>query len=111
MTQKELGEAIGKSDRTVSEWESGRGQPGRDSIMALAHVFKISADEFLRLLPANGLPHNPGIDRILDEEDERKRGHGPERTRARHILEDLIDHPDLWERWMSYGEFLLTQKP
>lgn len=106
MTQKELGQAIGISDRTVSEWESGRGRPGRDAVSALAGVFRVSADELLRRL----LPAGDEIDQIIAAEYERRQGHGPERARAARILEDLIDYPELWEAWMLHGEYLLTRR-
>lgn len=104
LTQEELGDAIEFTGRRVSEWESGRAVPSRDAIGALARVFRISADEFLRRMH-----RDPELDKIIAEEEERKHGHGPERMRAQHILEDLIDRPVELEQWLTYGEYLLNR--
>lgn len=104
LTQGELGEAIDFTGRRISEWESDRAPPGRDAIQALARFFKISADEFLRRMP-----RRPDLDAIIAEEAERRQGHGPERMRAQHILEDLINHPDKLAQWLDFGEYLLKK--
>lgn len=47
LTAKEVGEQIGKSDKTVSGWEHGRGQPDADMLFLLCDIYKIrSISEF-----------------------------------------------------------------
>lgn len=47
LTAKEVGDKIGKSDKTVSGWEHGRGQPDADMLFLLCEVYGIeSISEF-----------------------------------------------------------------
>lgn len=46
-TQKQLGEALGVSDRAVSKWETGRSLPDIGLIEPICTVFEISVSEFL----------------------------------------------------------------
>lgn len=47
LTAKEVGDKIGKSAKTVSGWEHGRGQPDADTLFALCKVYGIkSMSEF-----------------------------------------------------------------
>ncbi len=43
LTAKEVGEKIGKSDKTVSGWEHGRGQPDADMLFLLCEIYKIKS--------------------------------------------------------------------
>lgn len=47
MTQKQLAEMIGVSDKTVSKWECGNGMPEMSIIMPLCQVLEISVNEFM----------------------------------------------------------------
>lgn len=51
LSQKELGEKIGVSNRAVSKWEKGKSLPSTDTLHKLCTVFKISVDMLL-----NGTP-------------------------------------------------------
>lgn len=110
LTQKKLGEAIDKSDRIVSEWETGRGAPGRDAIDAMAQFFRISADEFFRRMRPEQL--EPELDALLIEAREQKQndGHAVQRQRVALVAEQLIDHPDLLDEWLRYGAYLLCSR-
>lgn len=46
ITQSELGNALGYSARTVSDWENGATEPNISAIRALVAYFEISFDEF-----------------------------------------------------------------
>lgn len=46
-TQEELGDRIGVSRQTVSDWEKGKFEPTLDSIRAIAHVLNVSYDVLL----------------------------------------------------------------
>lgn len=46
-TQKQLGEALGVSDRAVSKWETGRSLPDISLVEPICAMFEISVSEFL----------------------------------------------------------------
>ena len=48
MTQKELGEKIGVSDKAVSRWERDECAPDLTLIPVLAEIFNVTSDEILR---------------------------------------------------------------
>ena len=48
MTQRELAEALGLSNRTISKWECGDGLPELANILPLCELLDITADELLR---------------------------------------------------------------
>lgn len=43
MTIYEVGEKIGKSGKTVSAWENGRGQPDADMLLTLCDLYNIDS--------------------------------------------------------------------
>ena len=47
MTQKDLAKELKVSDKAVSRWETGRGLPDADSLIALSSFFSVSINEFL----------------------------------------------------------------
>lgn len=47
LSQKQLGEALGVSNKAVSKWETGAAVPKIQTIVKLAGVFDISAEELL----------------------------------------------------------------
>ncbi len=48
MTQRELAEALGLSNRTVSKWECGDGLPELANVLPLCGLLGVTADELLR---------------------------------------------------------------
>lgn len=47
LTTKQVGEVVGKSDKTISAWEHGRGQPDAEMLFLLKDLYKIqSMDQF-----------------------------------------------------------------
>lgn len=84
LTINEAGEKIGKSGKTVSAWECGRGQPDADMLLTLCEIygvgsiaefygeqqpaFSLSADE-MRLLAAYRELNQQGKDYILQTLD------------------------------------------
>lgn len=48
LTQKELAEQIGISDKTVSKWETGASDPSTSNLLTLAKLFNTTAEELLR---------------------------------------------------------------
>lgn len=45
LTQKELAEKIGNSQRNISNWESGASEPDCETIIKLAEILDISIDQ------------------------------------------------------------------
>lgn len=48
LTQKELGDILNVSDKTISSWETGRTYPDVSMIIKLAETFDLSLDTFLK---------------------------------------------------------------
>lgn len=46
MTVGDVGRAVGKSDKTISAWEVGRGQPDADMLVALCQLFTVDISDF-----------------------------------------------------------------
>ena len=46
LSQKQLGEKLGYSQRTVSDWENGNTEPNIDAIRKIVSLFDISYEEF-----------------------------------------------------------------
>lgn len=47
MTQKELAEKIGCTDKAISRWETGKGMPDSSFLIPLANIFNITVNELL----------------------------------------------------------------
>ncbi len=56
LTQRQLGELLGVSDKTVSKWERGSGSPDISLISPLAGILNVSAEKLL----GGELPTAPG---------------------------------------------------
>jgi transcriptional regulator with XRE-family HTH domain len=63
LTQQELADAIQMTNRSVSEWETGRAIPGREALRRLARLFQIGLDELNSYLTDEQLAK---IDSIID---------------------------------------------
>lgn len=48
LTQSELGEKIGVTNKAISRWENGRGYPDVSILLSLANELDVSVDELLR---------------------------------------------------------------
>ena len=46
ITQKQLGDLLGISDRAVSKWESGLSKPSGQNLISLAKVFNVPVESF-----------------------------------------------------------------
>lgn len=51
ITQKALGKIIGKSDNTISNYETGIIAPSQDSLFALAEALQVKVDDFFPKRP------------------------------------------------------------
>ena len=50
ITQKQLGDLLGISDRAVSKWESGLSKPSGQNLICLAKIFNVSVENFFENL-------------------------------------------------------------
>lgn len=65
LTAKEVGEKLGKSAKTVSGWEHGRGQPDADTLFELCAIYGITnIGEFYSDAPSVSVPG------LTDDEEE-----------------------------------------
>ena len=62
MTIHDVGALIGKSGKTVSAWENGRGQPDADMLIKLCSVLHISSVSELLGSSAPAAPSTPDIE-------------------------------------------------
>lgn len=53
MTQEFVSEALGVSRQAVSKWENGITDPSTSNLLAIAHLYGISAEELLRSVNAD----------------------------------------------------------
>ena len=47
LTQMQLAESLGITDRAVSKWENGTSDPSTSNLLALAKLYGVSAEEIL----------------------------------------------------------------
>lgn len=48
LTQEQLAEKLGVSNKTISKWETGTSDPNTSNLIALAKLYGISAEELLK---------------------------------------------------------------
>ena len=48
LTQQELAEILGVTNKAVSKWESGTSDPSTSNLLALAKLYGISAEDLLK---------------------------------------------------------------
>ena len=62
MTQEQLGERIGVTNKTVSRWETGRNLPELDILIEMADYYEVELRELL-----NGERKSEGMNKELEE--------------------------------------------
>lgn len=66
LTQTDLGEMLGRNQRTISNWEKGLRDPGSDNIRSIANALDISPTE---LIGHNSSPDDTSFQSISKEDD------------------------------------------
>ncbi len=56
LSQAQLAELLGVTDKAVSKWENGRAKPKTDTIRNIAEIFGVSVDELLKMKEAKPMP-------------------------------------------------------
>lgn len=58
MTQEFVAEALGVSRQAVSKWETGSSEPSTANLLALAKLYRVSAEELLKNVSIEEPPKN-----------------------------------------------------
>lgn len=72
LTQSELAEKLGVTNKAVSKWETGEGYPETAQLVPLAGIFGVTVDELLKGERANGATSTHPDDGETDEENSEK---------------------------------------
>lgn len=79
LTQKELAELIGVSDKTISKWENGNSSPDTSMLMSLSEALEVTVNELLsaeRIAPENySMKAEETIMTLIKENEAGKRMH------------------------------------
>lgn len=92
LTLKQLGEAIGLADNTVSQYETGRREPDFATLLKIADYFGVTTDF------------------ILGRENTIKEEKSPAEAEDPHVLLFSQLSPENQEKAQSYLEFLLSSQ-
>ena len=83
LTQKQVAEALGVSDRTYSKWETGETEPGIELLCRLAEFYGLSpADLFKEETPKEGSPIRAELEALTPVQA---------KLRASEIMDDAFD--------------------
>ena len=69
LTQKELGELLGKTGATICDWETGKARPDIGELSRLADIFQVTTDYLLGRLT----PYSPFTEFVRDYFSHRER--------------------------------------
>jgi transcriptional regulator with XRE-family HTH domain len=91
LTQKQLGAALGFTNRTIIRWEQGEGEPGIAELKVLARFFGVSIDQLIgELLPEESFGTIPKVadlsGRELDFWVAKAQGDAPEMVDGEPVL-------------------------
>lgn len=56
LSQKQLAEMLGVTDKAVSKWENAKALPKTEIIRKMADIFDLSVDELLKMKEKNNIP-------------------------------------------------------
>ena len=92
MTQKELAEKLGVSDKTVSHWERDESAPDISLIPVIAEIFSVTCDELLRgeKSSAKAEPSDPIHENDLSEKGEKQIKYLFEKALGRLKMKSII---------------------
>lgn len=83
LTQKQLADKIGVTDKAISRWETGKGLPDASSLLALSELFSVTVNELLagaRVAPSHTVQSAEntvlGVLRIRDREAQKSKRRG-----------------------------------
>ena len=85
MTAKEVGKLVGKSEKTICAWETGRGQPDLDLFFTLCRIYQVEDVSAVFDEKIGPLPSPTVLETRLLMKDRRLDSHG------RELLELVLD--------------------
>lgn len=62
----EVGKHVGKSDKTISAWEVGRGQPDADMLVKLCQLYGVEISDFYQETSASHISLTPDESHLVD---------------------------------------------
>lgn len=89
MTQEEMGEKLGVSQGTVSQWESGKRVPGGEAVKAMAELFDTTADFILGIVDEE-IKLVPYFRGLKEEEELLMQAYAQLTGRQKRIVEELV---------------------
>lgn len=89
MTQEELGEKLGVSQGTVSQWESGKRAPGGEAVKAMAELFDTTADFILGIVDEE-IKLVPYFRGLKEDEELLMQAYAQLTGRQKRIVEELV---------------------
>lgn len=115
LTQQELADQLEMTNRIVSDWERGKGRPGRDAIPRLARVFDVGADELWQLIDGKKAQQEAAREAaaaagVYDAIGSIDTLATSERARLARIIAVLAHLPDKLDLWLRHGELLIDDR-
>ena len=89
MTQEEMGEKLGVSQGTVSQWERGKRVPGGEAVKAMAELFDTTADFILGIVDEE-IKLVPYFRELKEEEELLMQAYAQLTGRQKRIVEELV---------------------
>ena len=89
MTQEGLGEKLGVSQGTVSQWESGKRAPGGEAVKAMAELFDTTADFILGIVDEE-IKLVPYFREMKEDEELLMQAYAQLTGRQKRIVEELV---------------------
>lgn len=101
----EVGEVVGKSGKTVSAWEKGRGQPDADMLIKLCSLYKVkSIGEFFGEEPITLIN-----DDFNDKDKELIKNHNLLNDEGQKMLENYVKFLLSQDEYKKFNQDLPTQ--
>ena len=107
MTQQELADKIGVTDRAISKWENGRGMPDLSLLAPLCEILNISINELLSGARLNKENHQEKLDKnILKKaiiKTFERRNTSLDILYIKEVVKDIEEDEELSKLWDVYS--------
>ena len=91
MTQLELAEKMGVTDKAVSKWERDLSFPDVNTIPKLAEIFNVTVDELIQAKSKEKEITAKSIELYFDKETEKKLNHLAQKIADKHISTKFLE--------------------
>ena len=115
ITQKQLGDMLGISDRAISKWESGLSKPSGENLISLAKIFNVQVETFFENPNHKKTKREDVVDGMESLTELYKIGRGPSSShtigpeKACVIFKERNKHADRYKA-ILYGSLAKTGK-